>query len=52
MSKEFKLKTEFIPYFGGPGIGIDKSSQYKGIVIILPFLSISILMKIKDPLAL
>ena len=35
MSKEFKLKTDFIPYFGGPGIGLEKSQQYKGIVITL-----------------
>jgi len=44
MHKEFKLKTEFIPYIG-IGLGTDKTNRHKGIVLLLPFISISILMK-------
>ena len=48
MTKEFKLRTEYVPFIG-IGIGIDKSSMYKGIAILLPFVSFSILVRCKDP---
>ena len=47
MSKEFKLSTDFIPCIG-IGLGWDKSSRYKGIVLILPFISITLSVRVKE----
>ena len=47
MSKEFKLSTEFIPYIG-IGLGTDNNSRYKGFVLLLPFISIHLSMKVKE----
>jgi hypothetical protein len=47
MSKEFKLSTDYIPCIG-IGLGYDKSSRYRGIVLILPFISVSFQIKLKD----
>ena len=47
MTREFKLMTEFVPGIGFY-IGWDKSQRYRGIAILLPFMSLRLLVRCKD----
>ena len=44
MSKDFKITTSFAPGIG-LYLALDNSSRYKGFVIVLPFMTISIQVK-------
>ena len=51
MKRQFDFATEFIPYFG-IGLGRERSSRHDGIIVLLPFVSFTLTMKLKDPDAL